>query len=201
MKILIIPTIRETYKNQFEFCLDLKLLNFLKKAFKNSTLETYNLAKKNDYDLLVLSGGNSSILKKKADRLRNKINNSFFSHSLEKKKAILGICHGAQFLAKKNGFKIKKKNNHIGYHKVIFNINKNKFKKVVNSFHNETIEYKKKNNVNIFGLAEDNTIESFHIKNQKILGVMWHPERYSKIKNFDLKLIRDFYATNNIIGR
>lgn len=201
MKILIIPTIRETYKNQFEFCIDLKLLNFLKKVFKNSKLETYNLIKKNDYDLLVLSGGNSSILKKKVDRLRDKINNSFFRHSLKKKKPILGICHGAQFLAKKNGFKIKKKNNHIGYHKVIFNINKNRFNKVVNSFHNEAIEYKKKNHVNIFGLAEDNTIECFHIKNQKILGVMWHPERYSKIKNFDLKLIKDFYATNNIVGR
>ena len=201
MKILIIPTIREIYKNQFEFCIDLKLLNFFKKVFKNSKLETYNLTKKMDYDLLVLSGGNSSILKKKVDRLRDKINNSFLSYSLEKKKPILGICHGAQFLAKKNGFKIKKKNNHIGYHKVIFNINKIKFNKVVNSFHNEAIEYKKKSNVNIFGLAEDNTIESFHIKNQKILGVMWHPERYSKIKNFDLKLIKDFYATNNIVGR
>ena len=201
MKILIIPTIRETYKNQFEFCVDLKLLNFLKKTFKKSTLETYNLVKKNDYDLLVLSGGNSSILKKKADRLRDKINNFFFSYSLKNKKAILGICHGAQFLAKKNGFKIKRKTNHVGYHKVIFNINKKTFNKTVNSFHNETINYKQKKNVNTFGLAEDNTIESFHIKDKKLLGVMWHPERYSKIKNFDLKLIRNFYATNNIISR
>jgi len=200
MKILIIPTIREIYKNQFEFCTDLKLLNFLKKVFRNSTLETYNLTKKNDYDLLVLAGGNNSIIKSKADKLRDKINNSFFSYSIEKNKAILGICHGAHYLAKKNGFKIKKKNNHVGSHKVIFNINKIKFSKVVNSFHNETIEYKKINNVNIFGLSEDGTIESFHIKHKKILGIMWHPERYNKFKYFDLKLLREFYATNNIIG-
>lgn len=201
MKILIIPTIREVYKNQFEFSVDLKLLNFLKKVFKNSTLKTYNLNKKNDYDLLVLAGGNNSIIKKKADRLRNKINNSLFNISLKRKKAILGICHGAHYLAKKNGFKINKKNNHIGYHKVIFNINRNRFIKIVNSFHNETIEYKKKNNVNIFGVAEDGTVESFHVKDKKILGIMWHPERYRKIKYFDLKLVREFYATNNIIGR
>lgn len=201
MKILIVPSIRETYKNQIEYCIDLKLLIFLKKVFKNSTLEAYDLTKNNDYDLLVLSGGNSCILRKKADRLRDKINNYLLNKSLKKKKAILGICHGAQFLAKKSGFKIKKKNNHIGFHKVIFNINGNRFNKIVNSFHNETIEYRKNNNVNIFGLAEDNTIESFHIKNKKILGVMWHPERYSKMKKFDLRLIKDFYATNNIIGR
>ena len=75
MKILIVPSIRETYKNQIEYCIDLKLLIFLKKVFKNSTLEAYDLTKNNDYDLLVLSGGNSCILRKKADRLRDKINN------------------------------------------------------------------------------------------------------------------------------
>ena len=201
MKILIIPTIREVYRNQFELSVDLKLLSFLKKVFKNSTIKTYNLNTKNDYDLLVLAGGNNSIIKKKADKIRDKLNNSLFNFSLKKKKVILGICHGAHFLAKKNGFKIKKKNNHVGNHKVIFNINKNIFIKTVNSFHHETIEFKKKNNVNIFGFCEDGTVESFHIKNKKTLGIMWHPERYRKIKNFDLKLLREFYATNNIICR
>ena len=52
MKILIIPTIREVYRNQFELSVDLKLLSFLKKVFKNSTVKTYNL-NTNDYDLLV----------------------------------------------------------------------------------------------------------------------------------------------------
>ena len=49
MKILIIPTIREVYRNQFELSVDLKLLSFLKKVFKNSTVKTYNLNTKNDY--------------------------------------------------------------------------------------------------------------------------------------------------------
>lgn len=201
MKILIVPTIREIYKKQFEFCIDLKLLIFLKKVFRSATLETYNLANIKDYDLLVLAGGNNSIIKNKADKLRNKINNSFFNYSIKKNKAILGICHGAHYLAKKNGFKIKRKNNHVGSHKVIFNINKTKFSKIVNSFHNETIQYKKIKNINSFGLSQDGTIESFHIKRKKILGIMWHPERYSKFKYFDLKLLREFYATNNIVCR
>ena len=86
MKILIIPTIREVYKNQFELSVDLKLLSFLKKVFKNSTIKTYNLNTKNDYDLLVLAGGNNSIIKKKADKIRDKLNNSLFNFSLKKKK-------------------------------------------------------------------------------------------------------------------
>ncbi len=201
MKILIIPTIREIYKNQFEFSVDVRLINFLKKIFKNSSIEIYNSTTKDDYQLVVLAGGNNSIIKNNADRLRNKINNLIYQSSLKKNKAILGICHGAHYLAKKNNFKIKKKNNHVGSHKVLFRINEINFKKIVNSYHNEIIEFKNNRSINIFALAEDKSIEAFHIKNKKILGIVWHPERYDKIKNFDLNLIRKFYATNIIVSR
>lgn len=201
MKILIIPTVREIYKNQFEFSVDIKLTNFVKKIFKNSSIDIYNLNKKNNYDFIILAGGNNSIFKNDADKLRTKINNFAYRFCLKKNIPIFGICHGAHYLAKKNGFKIKKRKNHIGHHKVNFRIDEINFKKIVNSFHNETIDFKKKSRINIFGLAEDGSIESFHIKEKKILGIMWHPERYKKVKNFDLKLIREFYATNSIIGR
>ena len=201
MKILIVPTIREIYKNQFEFSVDLKLLNFLKKVFKSPLIEIYNNTIKLDYDLIVLAGGNNSITQNKADKIRNKINHIIYHSFLKKKINILGICHGAHFLAKKNGLILGKKVNNIGSHKVIFNINKNIFKKVVNSYHNEIIKFRKTVELNIFGIAEDNTVEAFHIKDKKILGIMWHPERYSKLKNFDKKLIKEFYATNSIISR
>lgn len=202
MKILIVPTIREIYKDQFEYCTDLRLVNLFKKTFVNTRIEIYNGAIKNDYDLFILTGGNSCTTKKKKDVIRNNINNQVFNFALKKKIKILGICHGAQYLAKKFGFKLqKKKHNHIGNHSVTFNINGIKFKKTVNSFHNDTIRFVKKKKIDVFGIAEDNTIEAFHIKNKKILCIMWHPERYKVIKKFDLDLIRKFYATNSIVSR
>ncbi|MDC0402613.1 gamma-glutamyl-gamma-aminobutyrate hydrolase family protein [Candidatus Pelagibacter sp.] len=201
MKILIIPTVREIYNNQFEYCVDLKLINFIKKVFKNSKVEIYSVSFKNDYDLIVLAGGNNSTIQNKADKIRNKLNDMIYNFALKKKINMLGICHGTHFLAKKLGFKIEKKQNHIGFHKVNFKINKSTFKRIVNSYHNEIIKIKTVKSVNIFGIAEDNTIEAFHSKNKKILGIMWHPERYIKFKNFDKKLIKEFCATNNIISR
>ena len=59
---------------------------------------------------------------------------------------------------------------------------------------------KKNRKANIFGLAKDNTIEAFHIKDKKILGIMWHPERYKSLKKFDEKLLKGFYANNSISG-
>ena len=200
MKIIIIPTVREIYKNQFEYCVDIRLIYFFKKLFKNSSIEVYNGYIKNNYDLIVLAGGNNSITQNKADKVRDKLNNMIYKFGLRKKIKILGICHGAHFLAKKFGFILKEKENHISSHKVIFNINKISFKKTVNSYHNETIEFKKKVIVNVFGIAEDSTVEAFHIQNKNILGIIWHPERYNKIKNFDKKLIKEFYATNSIVS-
>ena len=201
MKILIVPTIREIYKNQFEHCVDLRLITFIKKIFKNSSIDIYNITIKNNYDLVVLAGGNSLIIQNEADKVRNRMNNTIYNFALKKKIKILGICHGAHFLAKKFGFILKKKKKNIGYQKIIFGINQINFKKIVNSYHNETIKFKRKRIVNIFGIAEDNTIEAFHVRNKKILGIMWHPERYNEFKHFDKKLIKEFYATNSIVGR
>lgn len=201
MKILIIPSIREIYKNQFEICIDLKLINLFQKIFRNSSIDIYNNNLINDnYSLVVFSGGNSSISFKKKDKIRNLIDNKIYNIAIKKKIKILGICHGAQFLAKKFGFKLQKEKHHIGNHKVFFNINKMKFKKTVNSYHNDTIKMKKSKIVNVFGHTLDNSVEAFHVSNKKILGLMWHPERYTKIKDFDKRLIKEFYATNSIVS-
>ena len=201
MKILIVPTVREIYKNQIETSVDLKLISFFKKLFKTSLIDIYNMTLEKKYDLIILSGGNNSIINNSADRTRNRKNNLIYKFALKKKIKIMGICHGAHFLSKKFNFIIERKANHVGNHKIIINLNKTKSYKTVNSYHNETIKFTKIKNVNIFATAEDNTVEAFHIKNKKILGIMWHPERYKKIKNFDKKLIKEFYATNRIVCR
>ena len=201
MKVLIIPTIREIYKNQFEYCVDLRLVDFIKKIFKKPSIEIYDSAIKNNYDFIVFAGGNSLITQTRADKSRKKINNKIYKFAIKKNIKMLGICHGCHFLAKKNNFVIKKGKNHVGSHRVVFDINKNRFKKFVNSYHNEIIKLKKTKTINIFGTGEDNTVEAFHIKTKRILGIMWHPERYKKFKYFDKKLIKGFYATNSIVSR
>lgn len=200
MKILVVPTVREIYINQFEYCVDSKLINFLKKIFPNSKIDIYNNQIYDHYNLVIFAGGNNSIIKKKRDLIRNKINNQVFNFSIRKKIKIIGICHGAHFLARKFKFKLENKKNHVGEHEVCFYIKDKEIKINVNSYHQETIKMKKNRKANIFGLAKDNTIEAFHIKDKKILGIMWHPERYKSLKKFDEKLLKGFYANNSISG-
>ena len=60
---------------------------------------------------------------------------------------------------------------------------------MVNSYHDFSIVRLGGSLVNL-AFTKDGSIEAFKHKNKKILGIMWHPERYKKIKNFDLKFIK-----------
>ena len=200
MNILIVPKIYYRFKKQIEYSLEKKLITFLKRIFPNANIEvaiTMNLSKK--INLLILSGGNNIILfsKKKEDLLRNKIDNFFFKYAFNKKIPIFGICHGAQFLAKKFDCEFNKSKHHVQNHYVEIIDNKSeKRKQLVNSYHNIIIT-KKSKKVDIFAIASDNSIEAFCHKKFKIGGVIWHPERFKKFRNKDIKIIKKFYATGN----
>ena len=60
MKVLIIPKITEPYKDQLEVSIETKLIYFLHKCFKNCLIDiAYKFEIKNNYNLIILSGGNS----------------------------------------------------------------------------------------------------------------------------------------------
>lgn len=186
--ICIIPSIKSYYKNQFEISVDLRLIKFCHLFYKKKVkvLTEINSLDKN-CDLLVISGGNTvyKISKKKKDLVRSKFDNFYFKEALKKKISILGICHGAQFVASIFKSKIKPIKNHVGNHYVI---HKNK-KYLVNSFHKFAI-FDLGKNLKKTSFADDKSIESFIDKNKKIIGVMWHPERYKTIKKLDKIILK-----------
>ena len=186
--ILIIPTFREIYKNQIELCIDSRLVNFFSKINKNYKVQIAYTKKISDFDILVLSGGNDIVShsNKQKDLERSKYDNHYYKIALKNKKIIIGICHGALFLANKFKSSIIKTNHHVGSHYIF-----NKKKKIkVNSYHNYKI-IKVTKYLRACHFADDNSIESFEARNMKVFGIMWHPERYKKFKKFDIKYCRE----------
>ena len=150
----------------------------------------YNLIPNNTYlsekilkkiNLFILTGGNDIISNKKESLTRNKIEKNLIKKAIKKKIPILGICRGAQLLNISFGGKIKKVRNQMRTRHNIY-ITKNDIikKKIlnVNSFHNFGI---KKNNLSKkfdrIAFDKEKNIEMFISKKNKIIGVMWHPER------------------------
>ena len=111
----------------------------------------------------------------------------FLKKLIKSNKLIIGICLGAQLIAKIYGSKIyKNKNNlvEIGYRK-LDKINEKFFKNVSSmlQFHNEGITYN--SHMNIYAKGRTFEIDAFKIKKKKIYGFQFHPEvNESMIKNW-----------------
>lgn len=107
---------------------------------------------------------------------------------------LIGICRGAQAINIYFGGKIKKIVGHVRKnHKINSDLIVNKEIKT-KCFHQYGV---KKNylgkNLEILGKSDDESIEWFRHKNKKIMGMMWHPERFTKLRSFELKIIKNFF--------
>ena len=140
--------------------------------------------------ILLTSGGNP-----KFKDQRNLIEIKLIKYSLEKKLPLVGICRGAQVLNIFFGGKITRVKNHVRKNHIIYGKILGKKKKIlVNSYHDFGI-YSKilGNHLDVLANANDNTIECFKHKKNKLMGIMWHPERYKKLRNFEKKILKSFY--------
>jgi len=153
---------------------------FFQKSHHTSTIFYKNLhfLKKKElyqFDLFIFHGGKQSAnSKSKAIAYEYK----FLKYIIKLNKPIIGICLGAQLIAKIYGSKISKSKNKLfecGYKKNLKNNNK-VFKKNLSflQFHTEGISFNKNMELLAKGILYD--VDSFKIKNKNIYGFQFHPE-------------------------
>tara|TARA_B110001452_G_C15056245_1_gene368802 strand:+ start:133 stop:729 length:597 start_codon:yes stop_codon:yes gene_type:complete len=107
---------------------------------------------------------------------------------------LLGICRGAQAINIYFSGKIKKISNHVRKKHALITFLDNKKKIQTNCYHDYGIkkEYLGKN-LKVIGKTNDESIELFKHKSKKIMGMMWHPERFKNLRSFELKIIKSFF--------
>ncbi len=184
----IIPTIYER-RNSLNTIIELRVYKFIKSCFKNYNIIVLEECSTKNLDIIISLGGNSllSLEKNNSNIFRKKLDKYYLKRSIKNKIPFLGICHGAQSLANLFKFKIIKKKGHTNTnHKVFFNKNKTAN---VNSYHDYSI-VKLDKQFSKLAWTPDGSIEAFKHNKFPLLGIMWHPERYNKIKKFDLKFIK-----------
>jgi N5-(cytidine 5'-diphosphoramidyl)-L-glutamine hydrolase len=191
--ILLVPTIINKYNENY-LSVDKNWLIFLKKIYGKFDLQIAPFINKKP-NLIIILGGNDLIKKNsnKADLYRNNLNKKFLNYAIKNNIKTIGICLGAQFIASTYYSKLVKVRNHVGIHKIFFDKKfiKKRFPKFdsVNSFHNYGISRLGKN-LMALAKASDKSIEFFIHKKRKIIGIMWHPERFKKLKKLDKKIFK-----------
>jgi N5-(cytidine 5'-diphosphoramidyl)-L-glutamine hydrolase len=119
-----------------------------------------------DFDMLILSGGNTSLA-----RLHTEL--KLYNCAIDKGLPIVGICHGAFFIAEITGGTCGDIDGHRDSEHVVAMEGHNV---LVNSFHGSNIITVGKD-YDAIALDLDGNIEGFKHKTKPIWGLIWHPER------------------------
>ncbi len=129
------------------------------------------------------------------DLNREEIEKTLIEFSLESNMPIIGVCRGMQALGMFFGGKLSKVNDHVNtrhtlsYYCPILESNINR---TVNSYHNYSIKMHSIPDCFQANIDCMNAVEQMTHDNNKMLGIMWHPERETKFSDLDIKLFRKF---------
>ncbi|MDA8711455.1 gamma-glutamyl-gamma-aminobutyrate hydrolase family protein [Alphaproteobacteria bacterium] len=160
-------------------------------SFKNLPLLNQNDI--SEFEAIIIFGGKMSA-NSKSIHIKNEY--KFLSKAIKLNKKIIGICLGAQLIAKFYGSlikKSKKKEVEIGYRntKKINNSIINNNSKFL-QFHNEGISIN--SNMEILSTGNLFDVDAFKIKNNEIYGFQFHPEVNSK-------MIKDWYSNLKLLNK
>ena len=173
-------------KRGFSFSIEKNWIDYSRKLNLNPILCNYNnldfeLLKDKKIQGIIFTGGNDLKIynKKKENIFRDKKETELFKLSLKLKIPILAVCRGSQLVGSIFNHKIIRVKNHVIKNQSLKIINNSLIKKKkieVNSYHNFAIK-DVSINFEIIAKHRDDTIEISLSKKDKILCLMFHPER------------------------
>ena len=142
-------------------------------------------------DGIILTGGND--LSKYGGNApeRDETEKILIKYGMEKKIAVYGFCRGMQIIADYFGAELTIVSNHVAVrHRLEGNSLWNG--RIVNSFHNMAVKTAT-DDLSVEARSEDGGIEAISVKNKKIYGTMWHPEREKPYSEDDVQFIRQIF--------
>ncbi|MDC1139762.1 gamma-glutamyl-gamma-aminobutyrate hydrolase family protein [Candidatus Pelagibacter sp.] len=165
-------------------------LNMIPILIPNNTTLSKKIIKNVKVSGIILSPGGDAL--KKDIRYDTEI--LLLNYAKKNDIPLLGICRGAQAINIYFGGKIKVIQNHVRKKHILKSDLTNKKNIKTNCYHDYGIKshYLAKN-LQVLGTSSDNSIELFKHKSKKIMGMMWHPERFKKLREFELKIFKGFF--------
>lgn len=197
--------------NEFMDCLDIKWAKFLSRIgilpiplpLMSSRLAK-DLWKTLQLDGLILSGGNTlahyANKKDKPEKIsfeRDKFEKALLKEAILNQKPVFGVCRGLQIINIYYHGRLKKIKDHAGIrHSITSDVPSYQLKipKKVNSFHDFVVPrlYLGKGLIP-FAYDPNDNIEAFYHPKDKVMGIMWHPERETFPVKSDCDLIKNHF--------
>lgn len=131
----------------------------------------------------VTYGGNS-VKRDETDRI-------LLEYAIQNKIPLVGVCRGLQFIAHFFGYHLEEIKGHVATKHQIFGEDNRQ----VNSYHNWGIPQVDETAFSVFARSEEELngfVEGMIHVSEKIMGIMWHPERCEPFEPMDIQLIQNF---------
>lgn len=138
-------------------------------------------------DGFILTGGNDLVSYGGDAPERDELEKFLIQYSVEHKTPLLGVCRGMQMILNEFGAKLQKVDGHIRVEHLLSNGD------TVNSFHSwGAVECQSP--LNAAARSSDGVVEAVtHRDHPQIHGIMWHPERYSPLREQDILFIKEVF--------
>ncbi|HZP87695.1 MAG TPA: gamma-glutamyl-gamma-aminobutyrate hydrolase family protein [Burkholderiales bacterium] len=127
-----------------------------------------------------------------ASPARDRTERALLQHCLDRGKPVLGVCRGLQLLWTQLGGALQEVEGHVNaLHDIRYLDNPIGLSgtREVNSYHRWSLRGHVERLVP-FAVAADGTIEAALARDERCLGVMWHPERGPEPHRHDVQLVR-----------
>lgn len=145
-------------------------------------------------DGIILTGGNDLAAYGGNAPERDETEKRLIEYAVNNGVPLLGICRGMQMIAAFYGNRLQRVDGHVRKeHEIKGIINR----KAVNSFHGMGV-LEVKEPIATLARADDGVIEALEHRDQKIAGIMWHPERVPGFDNEDLAMVKHFYEEGSL---
>lgn len=137
---------------------------------------------------IILTGGNDLASYGGDAPERDEGEGLLVDYALGKRIPLLGVCRGMQMLLDYFWVPLKRVEGHVRTVHILDNGKK------TNSFHNFGT-FCLPPSLKVLARSEDGCVEEFeHGEYGNIRGIMWHPERYSPLRQDDIEWIRRFFG-------
>lgn len=143
-------------------------------------------------DGMILTGGNDLSKYGGAAPERDETEKRIIEYGIANQIPIYGFCRGMQLIADYFGAELVKVEKHVVVrHRLEGNVPWSG--RTVNSFHSMAVKAPSSDLI-IEARSEDGVIEAIKVKDQKIYGTMWHPERERPYEKDDVQFIQEIFS-------
>ncbi len=160
--------------------------------FPNCIDLSLSLLKKLPIEGVLLTGGNDLTGCQGDAPERDEVETKLLDFALKHRLPVLGVCRGMQLIQIRYGVNLYPVDGHVARQQLIQVGGDNE---KINSFHRwgtrDTVPQ-----LIVWAKAMDGVIKAVRHQTKPIMGIMWHPERFTPFRRQDIKLIHNFFYRN-----